>query len=88
MADGQEIGKRLKSVLDYVQDCDRRVAQGEIMDLQGLDKNVIEICDAVAALPPKDAKPLEKQMATLISKLEHLADAMRQQQQKFAAGGG
>lgn len=80
-----DIAGRLKSVLDYVQDCDRRVSKGEIMDLQGLDKNVIVLCDAIASLPPKEAQSFESDMARLIDKLEVLAQSMKAQHEKFNA---
>jgi hypothetical protein len=75
----EELAKRLKSITDYVRDCERRVTQGEIMDLQGLDNNVAEVCDLIAALPGKDGQELESQMTVLIASLETLADAMRKQ---------
>lgn len=75
----EELAKRLKSITDYVRDCERRVSQGEIMDLQGLDNNVAEVCDLIAAMPPKEGQELESQMTILIGSLETLADAMRKQ---------
>ena len=62
--------------------------RGEIMDLQGLDKNVIEICDAIATLPPKDARDIEASMSTLIEDLEKLARAMKDQQDKMTGTEG
>lgn len=81
--DSTEIAKRLRAVTDYVRDCERRVALGEIMELDGLDRNVMEICDGITKLPKEQGQLLEKQMATLIDDLEHLADAMRAQQDKM-----
>ncbi len=86
--DAAQIGKRLKSTVDYVRDCETRVIRGEIMDLQGLDRNVIEICDAIATLPPKDARDLEASMSALIEDLEKLARAMKEQQDKMTGTGG
>ena len=74
-----ELAKRLKSITDYVRDCERRVTHGEIMDLQGLDNNVAEVCDLIANMPPKEGQELESQMTILIGSLETLADAMRKQ---------
>lgn len=85
--DAAEIGKRLKSAIDYVRDCEARVAKGDIMDLQGLDQNVIEICDAIAKLPPKEAHDLEASMSVLIERLEQLANAMKGQHEKMVATG-
>lgn len=79
-----DVASRLKSVTEYVRDCERRVSKGEIMDLQGLDNSVIEICDGIAALPGEEGHALEGQMATLISDLEKLAAAMRAQHDNLA----
>lgn len=78
-----ELDQRLAAVNDYVRDCERRVERGEIMDLQGLDQNVIEICDAIAGLPGAEARTLEPKMAALIDNLEVLARAMKTQQEKL-----
>jgi hypothetical protein len=85
-ADAAALQQRLKAIIDYVRDCQRRVSQGEIMDLKGLDQNVLELCDGVAALPPPEGRALEDQMTALITDLEALANAMRLQQEKMEAG--
>ena len=61
--------------------------RGEIMDLQGLDDNVVVICNDVAELPRTESRQLEDKMQRLIDRLDDLAEAMRTQQQKFVAGG-
>jgi hypothetical protein len=78
-----EVATRLKKIVDYVRDCQARVTKGEIMDLQGLDKNVIEVCDAITSLPEKDSQELEGQMAQLIESLEVLARTMKEQQDNY-----
>ena len=82
-----EVSKQLKGITDYVRDCQARVTRGEIMDLQGLDKNVMEVCNAVAGLPAKEGQSLEKQMTQLIESLEVLARTMKEQQEAFGAVG-
>lgn len=79
-ADSKDIGVQLKQVNDYVKDCDRRVNRGEIMDLQGLDKTVMDICDIMAQLPDDQAQKHEAAMGTLIKDLETLAKSMKAQQ--------
>jgi len=81
--DAATVAKRLKSIVDYVRDCQMRVGKGEIMDLQGLDKNVIDICDAIGRLPEKEGQALESQMSQLIDSLESLARMLKEQQEKF-----
>lgn len=78
----KEVADRLKSIIDYVQECERRVAQNELMDLQGLDRHVIEICDAISKFPQKEASAMEAQMSVLIERLERLAQAMKEQQER------
>jgi hypothetical protein len=86
--DSTEVANRLKQTIEYVQDCERRVMKGEIMDLQGLDRNVIEICEAITTLPEGEGRALEKQMSKLIDGLEGLATSMKAQQDKMTAVGG
>ena len=82
-SEAADVGKRLGMIVDYVRDCRLRVTKGEIMDLQGLDKNVISLCDAIAKLPEKEGHALEGQMSGLIDSLEELAHAMKEQQEKL-----
>lgn len=81
-----DIAQELKSVLDYVKDCDRRVHLGEIMDLDGLDDKVMQICDRVASLTQDEAQVYEDQMTALITELEKLAKTMQAQQEKIDGG--
>ena len=60
-----------------------RVGKGEIMELQGLDKNVIDICDAIARLPEEEGQAMEEQMSLLIDSLEMLGRMLKEQQEKF-----
>lgn len=82
-----EVEKKLKGIVDYVRDCQARVTRGEIMDLQGLDRNVMEVCDAAAKLPEEDGQKLEQQMSQLIESLEVLASAMKEQQDSIDGAG-
>ena len=87
MTNKEDVGKTLKSIIDYVRDCQARVTKGEILDLQGLDKNVMEVCDAIAKLPEEDGHALESQMSVLIESLEVLARTMKDQQERLAVSG-
>lgn len=78
-----EVAAQLKALIDYVRDCQARVMKGEIMDLQGLDLNVIEVCDTIAKMPKAEGQALEAQMNQLIDSLEVLASAMKEQQEKY-----
>lgn len=80
-----EVAQKLKAITDYVRDCERRVSQGDIMELQGLDDSVVDICDCIAALPPAEGQSLEAPMSVLIADLEKLATVMREQSDKMDA---
>lgn len=71
---------RIRRITDYVRDCEVRVNRGEVMDLQGLDSNVAEVCTVLADMPLDDARRLEGQMGKLIDALDLLALAIKQQQ--------
>lgn len=86
MTDSADITDRMQSILNYVQDCQRRVHMGEIMDLNGLDNTVVDICNDIAAMPPEEARAMEDRMTKLIDSLEELAGAMREQQEKIDSG--
>lgn len=85
MPDAQAVEKRLKSIVEYVHDCERRVIKGEIMDLQGLDQNVMVVCEEIAALPREQGRALESKMSQLISGLDALAVSIKKQHEGYAA---
>ena len=71
--DKAEIQTRIEQVTNYIQDCERRISQGEVVNLLGLDESVEEVCEAVTALPPKDGKLLQEKLAGLVEALDQLA---------------
>lgn len=83
--DIETLSARMKAVQDYVADCQRRVSLGEIMDLTGLDKNIMTLCEALASIPQNEALVFESRMKHLIDSLEELANLMRDQHKKFGS---
>ncbi len=83
--DVNEVGARMKALIDYVRDCERRVGQGEVVDMNGLDRNVLQVCEALSALPRSEARDLENKMLTLVERLGALAESMKAQQDKLKA---
>lgn len=86
--DSAALFDHIKSVSDYVVDCERRARQGEIMDLQGLDRNVTDICNTLAQMERGEAQKLQSRLATLIEGLERLGDTMREEQKKQTGTAG
>lgn len=86
-AGAAEIAAQLASVSDYVRGCEARVIKGELMDLSGLDRAVIALCEGIARLPVSDARALEDRMQKLIGGLDSLALRMKEQQEMLQGGG-
>ncbi len=76
-----DIKDRLSKTTSYVRDCQSRVNQGEIMDLQGLDKNVGSVCDDILKLPQDEGLELQVKMEHLIQSLEELSGAIQELQE-------
>ncbi len=72
-----DIKDRLSNTTNYIRDCQSRVNKGEIMDLQGLDKNVVSVCDDIHKLPHEEALELKTKMELLIKSLGELSDAIQ-----------
>ncbi len=83
--DATALDQQLGAVLDYVRQCDLRVGRGDIMDLSGLDRTVVQLCEDVMRLPPPQARQLQQRLQALIEALDLLAVRMKEQQ---AATGG
>ena len=75
-----DIKDRLSKTTKYVRDCRSRVNQGEIMDLQNLDKNVGSVCEDILKLPQEEGLELQVKMEHLIESLEELSDAIQELQ--------
>jgi len=75
------LDKELKQTSDYVRECEARITKGEMMELQGLDKTVIDMCDRISNIPSEEAKELEEKMALLIKALETLANTIKEYQE-------
>lgn len=84
--DADALNTQLAAVLDYVRQCDLRVGRGEVMDLSGLDRTVMAMCEDIVRLPAPQARNLQPRMQQLVESLDQLAARMREQ--KALTGGG
>lgn len=84
-ADSAALGEQLSAILDYVRQCEMRVARGEVMELSGLDRTVMQLCEDVMRLPTVEARTLQPRMMQLIEGLDVLATRIKEQ--KAATGG-
>lgn len=77
--DADALNAQLSSVLDYVRQCELRVGRGEMMDLSGLDRTVMQMCEEIVRLPSPQARTLQPRMQQLVEGLDLLATRMREQ---------
>lgn len=68
---------RLARTTSYIRECQARISKGEIMDLQGLDKNVGAMCEDIQKLPQEEARALAEKMEYLIQSLDELSQVIR-----------
>lgn len=83
-----ELRDKLKTIIDYVRECEARTARGEILDMSSLDQTVSDICAEIVDLPRSESRDLEPSMQSLVKALDSLAVTMREAHGKIAAGAG
>lgn len=82
-----EITTRIEQVKHYIHDCERRIAQGEAVELTGLDQNVEKICSDIATLPKEDARHLESKLVHLVTALDKLVQVIHTYEEETQSSG-
>lgn len=82
------IAKEIQKIIDYIRDCEVRAARGEVLELQGLDQNVLIICNKITGLDIPHSKTVEPLMTSLIEALDNLASTLKTQQDHIIASSG
>ena len=80
------IEKDLKTQIGVIGEAVSRVKAGVIMNIDGVEQQVAQICEKISALPEGDAQALEQSMAEMIGKLEELAQVLSEFQDKSGNG--
>ena len=73
-----ELQQELHSLNTYLQDCERRIHQGEFMDMSGFDEKTVQICRKLTELPDDQARALTPELETLISRLDRISETLQQ----------
>ncbi|HZS82003.1 MAG TPA: hypothetical protein VFA50_03985 [Stellaceae bacterium] len=61
------------------------VAAGAVLDLAGLDAETARMCEALPQLPPAERQAAAQELRQLITELDLLTEALRQQHDLFEA---
>lgn len=72
-----EIREKMENLKTFIQDAEASVANGTMVDLTGLDRDIALICNKTVALPPEEARNLQPLMAELIGSLESLSRTLK-----------
>jgi hypothetical protein len=72
-----QIKQNLNDLTAFIEQAQIKLAQGEVIDLSHLDKDVATLCEAAIQLPPTQAKDVQPAMGEMISKLEELSVGLK-----------
>jgi|APHig6443717497_1056834.scaffolds.fasta_scaffold12546_8 hypothetical protein len=71
-----DIGQTLDSLLSLLTQGDKTLAEGEMVDLYGLEREVKPILDTILALPPPQARSLLPRLEQVMTALEQVAGTL------------
>jgi hypothetical protein len=78
-AEADELRARLLETANLVGTARNLIAEGGVVDLQGLDDRVASICAALPKLPPDEREALKPALIALMDGLGGLADTVKAQ---------
>ena len=82
----EAIEKDLKKQIAVIGEAVSRVKAGVIMNINEVEEQVAHICARISSLSQEDGQKLEQSMAEMIGKLEDLAAALSEFQNKDGDG--
>lgn len=82
----EAIEKELRKQIGVIAEATSHVRTGIIMNINDVEKKVALICTTISTLSPEEAERLEPSMAEMIGKLEELAAALSDFQEKNDRG--
>ncbi len=82
----EAIEKDLRKQIAVIGEAVSRVKAGVIMNINEVEEQVAQICARIGSLSQEDGQKLEQSMAEMIGKLEDLAAALSEFQNKGSDG--
>lgn len=74
-----DAAQEVEKVATFIDTARRLLADGKMIDLAGLQRNVDILCRALHQAPPADAAALKDSVAALLAGLDALAEALSSQ---------
>ncbi len=84
MSEVAQIRHGLEEVVGAVALARRKVGEGQLVDLSGLERRVDELCSAIRAQDGREAQSLRPTLLSLIDDLTRLSDALKGQHDEVA----
>jgi hypothetical protein len=78
-----DVYEEVRKVTGLINASRRLLAEGKMVDLAGLQRNVDMLCQTLRQAPPKDSKAARKTVASLLDGLDTLADALTAQYEEI-----
>ena len=85
MTDVAQIRHGLEEVAGAIALARRKVGEGQLVDLSGLEKRVDELCTAIREQDGREAQSLRPSLISLIDDLNRLSEDLKTQQGEVAA---
>ncbi len=81
-SNAEELQSRLNNMIDFVIQATDQVESGTLANLGSLDKDVSQLCSDIESAAPEVAQAVSGKMAEMVSKLEDLARALKDYQDR------
>ena len=78
-----DIQEEMRKVTSLINAARRLLAEGKMVDLAGLQRNVDVLCQTLQQVPPKQSQAAKESVASLLDGLDTLADALTAQYEEF-----
>ncbi len=85
MNNADQIAGKLQELTRFIEDAQKKLHDGEVLNLSHLDNEVAQLCEETLKLPPQDAMQVQPIMGDMISKLEELSLALKDFQTNLKA---
>ena len=85
MSDIAQIRRGLEEVVGAVLLARRKIGEGQLIDLSGLERRVDELCVLIQHQDKRDAQPLKPTLLSLIDDLNRLSEDLKDQHGQVAS---
>ena len=86
MTASPSLTRKLEELRERIATARRLLADGQTLDLAGLEEAVETLCRSIEKLPPESRTHLEHALVNLVDELDRLSDELRAQHSRLGEG--